>query len=55
MNLKALKLLYPNASLSAVEINPEASKILAKFVGDQNVYPRLYILTILYPKNLTCL
>lgn len=38
MNLRALKLLYPDANLSAVEINPEASKILAEFVGEQNVY-----------------
>ena len=38
MNLRALKLLYPDANLSAVEINPEASKILAEFVGKQNVY-----------------
>lgn len=38
MNLKALKLLYPDAAFSAVEINPEASKILSKFVGDKNVY-----------------
>ncbi len=38
MNLRALKLLYPDAYLSAVEINPEASKILAEFVGEQNVY-----------------
>jgi len=38
MNLRALNLLYPDANLSAVEINPEASKILAEFVGEQNVY-----------------
>ena len=38
MNLRALKLLYPEAELSAVEINPEASKILAEFVGEANVY-----------------
>lgn len=38
MNLRALKLLYPDANLSAVEINPEASKILAEFIGDKNVY-----------------
>lgn len=38
MNLRALKLLYPDANLSAVEINPEASKILAESVGEQNVY-----------------
>lgn len=38
MNLRALKLLYPDANLSAVEINPEAARILAEFVGKQNVY-----------------
>lgn len=38
MNLRALKLLYPDANLSAVEINPEAVKILVEFVGDQNTY-----------------
>jgi pseudaminic acid biosynthesis-associated methylase len=38
MNLRALKLLYPNANLSAVEINSGASKILAEFIGKQNVY-----------------
>ena len=38
MNLRALKLLYPDANLSAVEINPEASGILAEFIGKQNVY-----------------
>lgn len=38
MNLRALKLLYPQTTLSAVEINPEASKILAEFIGKQNVY-----------------
>ena len=38
MNLRALKLLYPNANLSAVEINPEASQLLAEFVGKQNIY-----------------
>ena len=38
MNLRALKLLYPDANLSAVEINPEAVKILAEFVGEKNIY-----------------
>jgi pseudaminic acid biosynthesis-associated methylase len=38
MNLRALKLLYPDANLSAVEINPEAVKILVEFIGDQNTY-----------------
>jgi pseudaminic acid biosynthesis-associated methylase len=38
MNLRALKLLYPDVNLSAVEINPEASKILSEFIGNENVY-----------------
>jgi pseudaminic acid biosynthesis-associated methylase len=38
MKLRALKMLYPNANLTASEINPEASKILTEFVGKQNVY-----------------
>jgi pseudaminic acid biosynthesis-associated methylase len=38
MNLRALKLLYPDANFSAVEINPAASKILGEFVGEQNLY-----------------
>jgi spore coat polysaccharide biosynthesis protein SpsF len=38
MNLRALRLLYPDANLSAVEINPEAVKILAEFVGEKNIY-----------------
>lgn len=38
MNLRALKLLYPEAKLSAVEINSDASKILAEFLGEDNVY-----------------
>lgn len=38
MNLSALKLLYPKAIFSAVEINVEASKVLAKLIGQENVY-----------------
>ncbi len=38
MNLRTLKLLYPSVNLSAIEINPEASKILAEFIGSENVY-----------------
>jgi spore coat polysaccharide biosynthesis protein SpsF len=38
MNLRALNLLYPETSLSGVEINTDASKILADFIGKQNVY-----------------
>ena len=38
MNLRALRLLFPSISLSAVEINPDASKILSNYIGEQNVY-----------------
>lgn len=38
MNLKAIKLLYPGISLSAVEINSTASKILEGIIGKANVY-----------------
>jgi pseudaminic acid biosynthesis-associated methylase len=38
MNLRALKLLYPNANLSGVEINSVASKILTQLIGAKNVY-----------------
>jgi pseudaminic acid biosynthesis-associated methylase len=38
MNLKALKLLYPNIDLQGIEINPEASKELSKLIGTENVY-----------------
>jgi pseudaminic acid biosynthesis-associated methylase len=38
MNLKALKLLYPNITLQGIEINPEASKELSKLIGEENVF-----------------
>lgn len=38
MNLRAIKLLYPKASLNGIEINPDAAKILSEFVGESNVY-----------------
>ena len=38
MNLSALKLLYPKAIFSGVEINVEASKVLAELIGRENVY-----------------
>lgn len=38
MNLKALKLLYPNINLKGIEINQEASKELSKLIGIENVY-----------------
>lgn len=38
MNLKALQLLYPGINLEAVEINPDAAKILADLIGKNNVF-----------------
>jgi pseudaminic acid biosynthesis-associated methylase len=38
MNLRALKLLYPDMSQEAVEINPKAAEILSKFLGDGHVF-----------------
>ena len=38
MNLRALKLLYPNASLSGVEINARAATELRGFLGADNVF-----------------
>ncbi len=38
MNLRAIRLLYPKASLNGIEINPDAAKILSDFVGKSNVY-----------------
>ena len=38
MNLRAIRLLYPKASLNGIEINPDAAKILSEFVGESNVY-----------------
>ena len=38
MNLKALKLLYPNQDQYAVEINKEAASQLAKFVPVDNIF-----------------
>ena len=38
MNLKALQLLYPGIHLRAVEINPDAAKILANLIGENNVF-----------------
>ena len=38
MNLRALKLLYPNQSQHAVEINHTAAKELAGVVGEDNVF-----------------
>jgi len=38
MNLKALQLLYPGVNLAAVEINPDAAKILENLIGKNNVF-----------------
>jgi len=38
MNLKALKLLYPEMNLKGIEINPAAAKELTKLVGSENVF-----------------
>lgn len=38
MNLRAIKLLYPNIELSAVEINKDAAKELGNFIGDRAVF-----------------
>jgi spore coat polysaccharide biosynthesis protein SpsF len=38
MNMRALKLLYPDMALKAVEINAKAAGILGEFVGAQNVF-----------------
>jgi pseudaminic acid biosynthesis-associated methylase len=38
MNLRAIQLLYPQSTLNAIEINPDAAKDLRGFVGESNVY-----------------
>jgi pseudaminic acid biosynthesis-associated methylase len=38
MNLRAIKLLYPNIELSAVEINKDAARELGRFIGDTAVF-----------------
>jgi pseudaminic acid biosynthesis-associated methylase len=38
MNLKALQLLFPDIKLKAVEINPDAAKLLGELIGNNNVY-----------------
>ena len=42
MNLKALKLLYPNMSLSGVEINATAAKELESSIGKEGFFKALY-------------
>jgi spore coat polysaccharide biosynthesis protein SpsF len=38
MNLRALRLLFPEAQLSAIEINPDAAHQLRQFLGNENVH-----------------
>ncbi len=38
MNLKAIKLLYPEVKLKGIEINTEASSYLAELIGQENVF-----------------
>ncbi len=38
MNLRALRLLFPNMNISGIEINPEATKHLIEFLGEKNVF-----------------
>jgi pseudaminic acid biosynthesis-associated methylase len=38
MNLRALKLLFPEIALRGIEINPEAAKQLGEFIGADNVF-----------------
>ena len=38
MNLRAIKLLYPNIELRAVEINKDAAQELGSFIGDHAVF-----------------
>ena len=38
MNLRAIKLLFPNIRLSGVEINKNAAVELAKLIGNENVF-----------------
>jgi len=38
MNLRALKLLFPQMSQRGVEINPKAAKILAELIGEPQVF-----------------
>jgi spore coat polysaccharide biosynthesis protein SpsF len=38
MNLKAIKLLFPNIDLFGIEINEQAAKQLANWIGNNNVF-----------------
>lgn len=37
MNLRALRLLYPHLTMKAVEINPDAARVLGEAIGPENV------------------
>jgi len=38
MNLKALRLLYPDIRLQGIEINPTAAEVLAELIGTENTF-----------------
>lgn len=38
MNLAALRMLYPNLAIKAIEINPAAAQILSQRIGPENVH-----------------
>jgi spore coat polysaccharide biosynthesis protein SpsF len=38
MNMKALQLLFPGVESKAIEINPNAAKLLSNLIGEKNVY-----------------
>src|SRR5690606_37999854 len=38
MNLKALKLLFPQMQQRGIEINADAARALAQFIGESNVF-----------------
>ena len=52
MNLRALKLLFPNIKQYGVEINPDAVKQLSDFIGKENVFEGAYNLDLLKELNI---
>jgi pseudaminic acid biosynthesis-associated methylase len=38
LNLRALKLLYPEMTQTGIEINPDAARILAGYIGESHVF-----------------
>ena len=38
MNLRALRLLHPAATLKGAEINPKAAEVMGEFLGSENVF-----------------